>query len=160
MRGIAFYLSLLLLSNITVIFVQSGFLDALKRELNVPEVAGSDYSLASDNNQDTFEQKVSTLAISSLLEKKKGTEEVLKTCCPASLLEWLIKNNIDSPYKESDMNGCSVKVPELKDAKSASKLAKWDDLDNLLKGDSDDFKRFPKVLKGRFPKKKINGIFH
>ena len=101
------------------------------------------------NESDTVDHKMSTLAISSLLEKKEGTEEVpeVKTCCPTSLLKWLKKRKIESPYKRSDKRNCMIKIPEIKDETAASKSSnrKWNDLDKDLRKNRKHLKDFPRV---------------
>ena len=122
-----------------IVSTKADFLDKLRRELNVLPQQGSDYSLAATPSEEEVNHKISTLALSSLLEKKKDEEQVLKTCCPSSLITWLKNKKIDSPFKQSDRKNCVVRIPDLRRGNE------WDQMDKKLNGDKEKLSTFPKV---------------
>ena len=126
-----------------IVSTEADFLDKLRKELNVLPQHGSDYSLATTAataSQEEVNHKISTLALSSLLEKRKDEEQVLKTCCPTSLITWLKNKKIDSPFKNSDRKNCVVKIPDLR------RGTQWDLLDQKLSENKEKLSVFPKVL--------------
>ena len=124
-----------------IVSTEADFLDKLRKDLNVLPQQGSDYSLATTAaSQEEVNHKISTLALSSLLEKRKDEEQVLKTCCPSSLITWLKNKKIDSPFKNSDRKNCVVKIPDLKRGNQ------WDLLDQKLSENKEKLSVFPKVF--------------
>ena len=118
------------------------FLDKLKRKLGVLPFQGSDYSLGATASEEKVNNhaKLCTLTLCSLLEKKRDEEQLVKICCPTSLITWLKKKKIDSPSKDSDRSNCAVKIPDLR------RRNQWNKMDKELKRYIGKLSKFPKVF--------------